>query len=230
MTSPTIVLLTGAAQGIGFAAARQLLARGCRVFLTARQPTAGEAAVAQLGQGAEFIALDVLDDASVSAAAAALAERTGRLDVLVNNAAVLLDPDGSALTLAPEIFLQTYATNVGGVLRVTQALLPLLRKSAGARIINVSSGAGQLSDGQSSWAPAYSASKSALNMVTQQMASALPGLAVNSMCPGWCRTAMGGPNATYSAEDGADTITWLALDAPHSTTGKFLKQRAPIDW
>ena len=112
-----------------------------------------------------------------------------------------------------------------GTLWVTQALLPLLDRSAAPRVINVSSGAGQLDGEPQSWAPAYSISKTALNMLTQQLTAALPRVMVNSMCPGWCRTEMGGPSAPLSADEGADTLVWLALDAPQSLRGSFVKQR-----
>jgi NAD(P)-dependent dehydrogenase (short-subunit alcohol dehydrogenase family) len=105
----------------------------------------------------------------------------------------------------------------------------LLAKSAAPRIINVSSGAGQLSDAES-WAPAYSISKTALNGVTTQLAAALSGFAVNSVCPGWVRTEMGGPNAPRSVAQGADTIVWLATDAPQNVTGKFFRDRQEIPW
>jgi NAD(P)-dependent dehydrogenase (short-subunit alcohol dehydrogenase family) len=97
-------------------------------------------------------------------------------------------------------------------------------------VINVSSGSGQLTDGADGWAPAYSISKTALNGVTLQLAAALPKFAVNSVCPGWVRTDMGGDNANRSLEEGADTIVWLATEAPHDLTGKFLRDRKEIRW
>ena len=109
-------------------------------------------------------------------------------------------------------------------------MLPLLEKSAAPRIINVSSGAGQLDGEPQPWAPAYSISKTALNMLTQQLTAALPRVMVNSMCPGWCRTEMGGPDAPLSPEEGADTLVWLAMDAPHDLRGAFVKQRKVIAW
>ena len=124
----------------------------------------------------------------------------------------------------------TLETNVIGTLRVTQALLPLLLRSPAPRIINVSSGAGQLAGDPQAWAPAYSISKTTLNMLTQQLTAALSNVMVNSMCPGWCRTEMGGADAPRSAEEGAGTLTWLALDAPHSLRGKFVKDRQVIEW
>ena len=147
----------------------------------------------------------------------------------INNAAILLDRDESLSELDLSIVRQTFETNVFGALRVTQAFAPSLRASARPRMINVSSGGGQLSE-PSTWAPAYCLSKSALNGVTVQVAAALPNAAVNSVCPGWVRTDMGGTGADRPVAQGADTIVWLALDAPQTLTGKFLRDRTPIPW
>ena len=229
MASDPTVLVTGASKGIGLEVVRQLAARGARVFLTARNQAAGMKAAAEI-RGAEFVALDASDPSSIAAAARAIAAKTDRLDVLVNNAAVLLDDGGSVLTLDGDVALRTFATNTVGPLRVTQAFHALLEKSEAPRVINVSSGAGQLAEGLQDWAPAYSMSKSALNALTQHFAAALPRFAVNSVSPGWVRTDMGGDSAPLSVEEGADTIVWLALDAPQSLTGQFLRERKPIAW
>ena len=229
MPSNPAILVTGAAKGIGLEVVRQLAARGARVFLTARNQAAGKEAAAEI-RGAEFELLDAGDPASIAAAARAIAAKTDRLDVLVNNAAVLLDDGGSVLTLDGDVTLRTFATNTVGPLRVTQAFHALLEKSEAPRVINVSSGAGQLAEGLQDWAPAYSMSKSALNALTQHFAAALPRFAVNSVSPGWVRTDMGGAAAPLSVEEGADTIVWLALDAPQSLTGQFLRERKPIAW
>ncbi len=113
---------------------------------------------------------------------------------------------------------------------MTRAFVPLLSKSKSPRVINVSSGGGQLTGGADGWAPAYCISKTALNGVTVQLAAALPKFAVNSVCPGWVRTEMGGENASRSVEEGADTIVWLAGEAPQNVTGKFLRDRKEIPW
>lgn len=150
--------------------------------------------------------------------------------MLINNAGILLDEDKSALTLTPEIFENTLRTNTLGPWLVTQAFAPLLAKGREPRVVNVSSGGGQLEDGADGWAPAYCVSKTALNGVTVQLAAALPKVAVNSVCPGWVRTEMGGENATRSIAEGAATIVWLATDAPQDLTGKFIKDRKVIPW
>jgi NAD(P)-dependent dehydrogenase (short-subunit alcohol dehydrogenase family) len=225
--TPT-VLITGAARGIGFAAAKQLTSRGAHVILTSRDSDRAEKAAA--GIGCESLTLDLTDQNSVGAAARTIGEHHGHLDVLINNSAILLDHYGSLMDLTPEVLRQTLETNLIGTFRVSVAMAPLLKKSSDARIINVSSGAGQLDGDPQGYAPAYSISKTALNMLTQQLAVAMPGLVVNSMCPGWCRTDMGGPDATRSPEEGADTITWLALDAPRSLHSSFVKDRKAIAW
>jgi NAD(P)-dependent dehydrogenase (short-subunit alcohol dehydrogenase family) len=227
-------LVTGANKGIGFEVARQIAAGGWRVFLGARRPEAGEKAAAALAKSKGpvcFVPLDIADPASVQRAVTEIAHPTDHLDVLVNNAAILEDRDGGILDLDADVLRRTLETNVIAQLRVAQAFYPLLAKSNSARIINVSSGAGQLSD-MGTWAPAYSISKAALNAVTGQLAAALQGkgIAVNSVCPGWCRTDMGGQGVPRSVEQGAETILWLATEAPQSLTGKFLRDRAEIPW
>jgi NAD(P)-dependent dehydrogenase (short-subunit alcohol dehydrogenase family) len=224
----SIILITGATRGIGLAAAKALIARGATVIIGSRDAARAASTAAQLG--AESLAIDITDAASVSAAAQHIAERFGKLDVLVNNSAILLDHYESLTELKPEVLTDTLQTNLVGTLRITQALLPLLEKASTPRIINVSSGAGQLDGEPQAWAPAYSISKTALNMLTQQLTAAVPAVMTNSMCPGWCRTEMGGSAAPRSAEEGADTLVWLALDAPHTLRGSFVKEREAMPW
>lgn len=225
-----VILITGATRGIGFAAAKQLGARGAQIIIASRDGARAAEAAARVGDGACGVALNITDQASVEAAVKQIEEQFGRLDVLANNSAILLDHYQSLLKLSPEVLLETLNTNVVGTLRVSQAFAPLLAKSKAPRIINVSSGAGSLNGGSQAWAPAYCISKTAVNMLTQQLTAALPDMMVNSMCPGWCRTEMGGSNAPRSPGEGADTLTWLALEAPHSLRGKFVKDRAVIPW
>ena len=225
-----IILITGATRGIGFAAAMQLAARGAQVIVASRDATRAQSAAEKIGRNTSWLSLDIDDPDSVNAAAASIAAQYGRLDVLANNSAVLLDHYEGLDQLKPETLAATLKTNVVGTLRISQAMKELLGKSSAPRIINVSSGAGQLDGEPQSWAPAYCISKTALNMLTQQLTAAWPDVMVNSMCPGWCRTEMGGDNAPRSAEEGADTLTWLALDAPHSLRGSFIKDRQAIPW
>jgi NAD(P)-dependent dehydrogenase (short-subunit alcohol dehydrogenase family) len=227
--SEKIALVTGANKGIGFEVARQLAAKGFRVFVGARNEKAGRAAAQKIGP-ATFLKIDVSDPASIREAAAELAKMVDRLDVLVNNAGIIVDGDDAILKATPDQFETTIRTNTLGPLMVTQAFQPILAKSSAPRIVNVSSSGGQLHDGADGWSPVYCISKTALNGVTSQLAAALPKFAVNSVCPGWVRTDMGGANATRSVEQGADGIVWLAAAAPQNLTGKFLQDRKVIPW
>ena len=237
-----VALVTGANKGIGFEIARQLARDGFHVFLGARDTEAGEAAAEKLrAEGArttkdktdddiEFLKIDITNINSIRKAAEDFGKQNDRLDVLINNAGILLDDDKDILTTAPEIFENTLRTNTLGALLVSQAFVPFLKKSDAPRIVNVSSGGGQLSDGADGWAPAYCISKTSSNGVTVQLAAALPSFAVNSVCPGWVRTEMGGSNATRSVAEGASGIVWLAAEAPRDQTGKFWRDRKVIPW
>jgi NAD(P)-dependent dehydrogenase (short-subunit alcohol dehydrogenase family) len=246
-----VALVTGANKGIGFEVVRQLVREGFRVFLGARNEEAGQAAADKLNKESDnagsdlvtnasparthtslvtFLKIDISKIDSVRSAAEEFSKQSDRLDALVNNAGILLDEDKDILTTTPEIFETTLHTNTLGALLVSQAFVPFLKKSDAPRIVNVSSGGGQLTDGADGWAPAYCISKTALNGVTVQLAAALPNFAVNSVCPGWVRTDMGGSNATRSVAEGASGVVWLACEAPHSMTGKFVKDRKVIPW
>ena len=227
------VLVTGANKGIGREVAGQLARKGFHVFVAARNPDAGRKAadeIAKQSGKATFIEVDVTDNASVRAAAREFSKIADHLDVLVNNAGIMMDGDDAILEVSDNIFRRTIETNVLGALRATRAFTPLLVKSKAPRVINVSSSGGQLTGGADGWSPAYCISKTALNGVTSQLAAALPKFAVNSVCPGWVRTDMGGRNATRSVEEGADTIVWLASEAPQGLTGKSLRDRKEIPW
>jgi len=229
-----VAVVTGGNRGIGFEIARQLGRRGAQVVLTARDRKAGEAAAAKLrdeGLKVQSLPLDVTDAAGAKALADALERDFGRVDVLVNNAGIMSKSDAPALEVGADVVRELFETNTLGPLRVAQALAPLLRKSERGRIVNMSSGMGALEGNDGGWA-AYRLSKTALNGVTAVLAAELKGgrIAVNSMCPGWVRTDMGGPNATRDVAAGADTAVWLALDAPQSLTAKFVRDRKVIPW
>jgi len=226
--SEKIALVTGANKGIGFEVARQLAEKGFRVFIGARNEKAGRAAARKIG--AMFLKIDVSDQRSIKEAAKELAKAVDHLDVLVNNAGIIVDGDDGILKATPKQFEETMRTNALGPLMVTEAFQPLLTKSSAPRIVNVSSSGGQLHDGADGWSPIYCISKTTLNGVTSQLAAALPKFAVNSVCPGWVRTDMGGAGAPRSVEQGADGIVWLAGDAPQNLTGKFLQDRKMIPW
>jgi NAD(P)-dependent dehydrogenase (short-subunit alcohol dehydrogenase family) len=231
MRKEKIALVTGANKGIGFEVTRELARMGFRVFLGARNEQAGRAAAGKIaGDKVEFLEIDVADPASIRRAFEEFSRHANHLDALVNNAGILLEEDKTALTITPEIFETTFRTNTLGPWLVAQTFLPLLEKSDAPRVVNVSSGGGQLDGGADGWAPGYCVSKTALNGVTVQLAAALPKFAVNCVCPGWVRTDMGGSNATRSIAEGASGIVWLAADAPQDFTGKFLRDRKVIPW
>src|SRR2546421_8181950 len=227
------VLVTGANKGIGREVAQQLVAKGFHVFVGARNAKAGRKAAEEIAKKcgkATFLEIDVADNDSVTTAALEFSNIKDHLDVLVNNAGIIVDGDSAILEISDDLFRNTLETNTLGALRVTRAFVPLLSKSKSPRVINVSSGGGQLTGGADGWARAYCISKTALNGVTVQLAAALTKFAVNSVCPGWVRTDMGGANATRSVQEGADTIVWLASEAPQDLTGKFLRDRKEIPW
>lgn len=226
-------LITGSNKGIGHEVARQLAAKGFHVFVGARNAKAGSKATEEIAKKcgkATFLEIDVADSDSVATAAREFSKIEDHLDVLVNNAGIIVDGDDAILKISDDLFRKTIETNTLGALRVTRAFAPLLRKSKAPRVVNVSSGGGQLTGGADGWAPAYCISKTALNGVTVQLAAALPKFAVNSVCPGWVRTEMGGENANRSVEEGAETIVWLPSEAPQDLTGKFLRDRKEIPW
>lgn len=228
---PGIALVTGANQGLGLEVVRKLAATQWRVFLTGRSPDSVDRAASLFSPSVIPIVLDVTEQASIDRAVKIVSETVDHLDVLVNNAGILDDNDDTILDLPAERLRRMFETNTIGPLLVTQAFIPLLRKSTAARIINVSSGVGRLT-GMGPAVPAYGISKTALNGVTGKLAAALKsdGIAVNAVDPGWVRTAMGGQDAPRSVEQGADTIVWLATQAPQSMTGQFLRDRKPIPW
>jgi NAD(P)-dependent dehydrogenase (short-subunit alcohol dehydrogenase family) len=199
------------------------------VIVTSRDETTAAAAAAKIGHGAVSHALDTSDAASIRDLAAWITRDIGQLDVVVNNAAILLGEGDGILDTSAETFETTMRTNALGPLLVTQAVAPLLRRSKAARVVNVSSGAGQISR-MTSYAPAYSISKAALNAITVMLANALPHARVNCVDPGWVRTDMGGPHATRSVEEGAETIVWLATLPANGPTGGFFHDRRSVAW
>ena len=230
-----VSLVTGAARGIGLEVVRQLALRGHCVLLAARNADRGQAAAQQLSASGhvQFLPLDVTSPSSIEQAQQKVRQEFGRLDVLINNAAILLDHYQKPSETSVQQLQETLQTNVMAVHAMIQAFTPLLKASAAPRIINVSSGAGQLSGMQGSvWAPAYQISKTAVNAVTRVWATELSesNIAVNSVCPGWCRTEMGGEGAPRSPEEGAAGIVWLATEAAHQLTSRFFRDREEIAW
>ena len=227
-------LVTGANRGIGLEVVRQLAAKGYRTVLSARNGRAAETAASRMradGMDVIDVPLDVTSVPSIDAARRSLERKGIALDVLVNNAAILVGEGEDVLNSGLERYRTTLETNVIGPLAVCQAFVPGMVERGYGRVVNVSSEAGQLSS-MSTYAPAYSLSKAALNALTRQLAGATRGTSVlvNSACPGWVRTDMGGPSAPLSVEDGADTIVWLATLPAEGPTGGFFSKRHEIAW
>ncbi|MDL4815284.1 SDR family oxidoreductase [Actinomadura opuntiae] len=220
----TISLVTGANRGIGLEVCRQLAERGHEVLLGARDPGAAERAAKEAG--ATPVRLDVTSEADIARVAADV----GRLDVLVNNAAITYDTWQRASDADLDVVREAAETNLYGPWRLTQALLPVLRRSPHGRIVNVSSEAASLA-GMGSGTPAYSASKVALNALTRMFAAELraDGVLVNAVCPGWVATDMGGPGGRPVA-DGAAGVVWAATLPDGGPTGGFFRDGRPLPW
>jgi NAD(P)-dependent dehydrogenase (short-subunit alcohol dehydrogenase family) len=234
-----VALVTGANRGIGFEIARQLGARGYKVILTARDEKKGVPAAESLkaeGLDVIFHQLDVTDPAGVRRITGFVDKEFGRLDALVNNAGVYLDKGanfdgGDVLSSDLDLVKKTMETNFYGPLRLCQALAPLMKKHNYGRIVNMSSGMGQLHD-MGSGSFAYRLSKTAINVLTRVLASELAGanILVNSCSPGWVRTQMGGLSAPLTPAQGADTPVFLATLPDGGPTGGFFKDRRKIEW
>ncbi len=239
MTERTIALVTGANKGIGYEIAAGLGARGWSVGVGARDDARRESAVEKLraaGVDAVGVPLDVTDDASVAAAAALVGERFGRLDVLVNNAGVTGGMPQEPTTVDIATVRTAVETNVFGVIRVTNAFLPLLRRSASPRIVNMSSTVGSLTrqsdpgGGTGPISAAYSPSKTFLNAVTVQYAKELPDILINLGCPGYCATDLNGHRGHRTPEQGAAIGIRLATLPDDGPTGGFFDDDGVIPW
>ncbi|MGK3205489.1 SDR family oxidoreductase [Amycolatopsis sp. MEPSY49] len=235
-----ITLVTGANKGIGREIAAQLAALGHTVVIGARNAELGEKAAAELGVSS--VALDVTDPASVAAGASALEERYGRLDVLVNNAAIARPPGTDLAQQSPSTAdlgtLRTiFETNFFGVITVTNALLPLLRRSAAPRIVNVSSSGASLARNadlatQLPISAGYTPSKTALTSLTLQYARELrgDGVLVNAVCPGYCATDLNGHSGFRTPEQGAVAAVRMATIGADGPTGTFVDDEGPVPW
>jgi NAD(P)-dependent dehydrogenase (short-subunit alcohol dehydrogenase family) len=223
-------VVTGAARGIGREVARQLAERGLRVVVTARSSRKAAVFARELGGDALPATLDVADPESIAGFARRMRDEIGACDVLVNNAAIDYDTDQRAVSADLERVARDINTNVFGAWRLTQALLPLLRRSGHGRIVNVSSGAGQLSD-MGGGTPAYKLSKVSLNALTRMFAAELRSdrILVNAICPGWVATDMGGAGGR-PVEEGARGIVWAATLPDDGPTGGFFRDGRPLDW
>ena len=229
----TTTLITGANKGLGYESARQLLAAGHVVWMAARDPDRGRAAADEL-QG-RFVALEVTDDESVAAAAAMVAA-TGGLDVLINNAGIA-GPRKTVPDMDADDVRATYDTNVFGLVRVTQAFIPLLKHSSDGVIVNVSSGLGSISRATD---PAhiestvttigYPSSKSAVNMITAQYAKALDPIRVNAVDPGYTATDLNGHSGTQTVQEGSEIIVRMAKIDRTGPTGTYVSRDGVVPW
>jgi NAD(P)-dependent dehydrogenase (short-subunit alcohol dehydrogenase family) len=230
-----VALVTGANRGLGLETSRQLLARGLTVVMAGRDEAALERARRELQEEdqrrAMIVRMDVTDPHGIAHARHIVTARVGPVDVLVNNAAVLLSESDDVLSIETDAYRRTFDTNVFGVIDVCRAFVPDMARRRYGRIVNVSSGAGQLAR-MSTYAPAYSMSKTALNAFTRILAATYQGTGVlaNVVDPGWVRTDMGGPAAPRSLQQGADTIVWLATLPDDGPTGEFFHDRRTIQW
>jgi NAD(P)-dependent dehydrogenase (short-subunit alcohol dehydrogenase family) len=228
-------VVTGANRGLGLETCRQLLQRGLNVALTGRDLAAVERALRGLkhetASTAIAVRLDVTDVASIHAARNTIVDRFGSADVLVNNAAVLLFESSDVLDTPADGFRQTLEANLLGAIETCRVFVPPMAARRWGRVVNVSSGAGQLSR-MSTYAPAYSISKTALNAFTRILAQTYQdqGVLANAVDPGWVRTDMGGRSAPRSVEQGAETITWLATLPDDGPSGGFFRDRRAIEW
>jgi NAD(P)-dependent dehydrogenase (short-subunit alcohol dehydrogenase family) len=219
---------------MGLETARQLLRRGLCVVLTGRDEDANERARTSLGDPARnaiSVRMDVADAGSIDAAKRSIERRLGPVDVVVNNAAVLLNEHDDVLSIPLDAFGKTLETNLLGAIEVCRVFVPSMVERGYGRIVNVSSGAGQMSR-LSTYAPAYSISKVALNAFTRILADTYreSGILVNAVDPGWVRTDMGGAGAPRSIERGVETTVWLATLDDDGPTGRFFKDRRQIEW
>ncbi|MDZ4726000.1 MAG: SDR family oxidoreductase [Leptospira sp.] len=228
-----IALVTGANRGIGKQIAMDLAAIGVFVIVGSRNEEEGEITkdlILKKGGRAELFPVDVSKEKSLTALSDYVEGSFGRLDILINNAGIFLDT-GEFVNTSMEELTSTLQTNVAGPLRLIQLFLPHMIQNNYGRIVNVSSGMGQLSDMGTGY-PAYRISKTAINAITKIASAETSGknIKVNSVCPGWVKTDMGGPNASRSIEKGAETIVWAALLPDDGPTGKFFRDKKEIEW
>lgn len=230
-----IAIVTGGNRGLGFEACRQLAKIGVRVVLTCRDVEKGKKAAAILKQEGLLVDIeqcDVTDPHSIEKLAERVKKKYHHCDIVVNNAGILIEKNShSSLLDSTENVQKALQVNFYGPLQMCKALIPLMKKSGYGRVVNVSSGLGQLSEMGSGY-PSYRISKVAINAITRILASEFEGtgIKVNSVCPGWVKTDMGGPNAERDPEKGVETIIWLATLPENGPSGGFFRDKKEIPW
>ncbi len=231
MAEERVALVSGGNRGIGLEVCRQLAERGYTVVLGSRDEENGREAAEKLGGDVHARQLDVSDAGSVDRLAARIEEEFGRLDVLVNNAGISNDDGQSGVEADLDRVRESLEANLLGAWRLSEAAIPLMKRGGYGRIVNISSGLGALEE-MGGGQPGYRVSKTALNALTRILSSELrgAGILVNSVCPGWVQTDMGGQSASRSVEEGADTPVWAATLPNNGPTGGFFRNRRPIAW
>ena len=231
MEDRQVALVSGANRGIGREIVRQLAERGIVTILGSRDEEKGRAAAEGIDGEVHVRRLDVTDEKGIQNLARSVEEEFGRLDILVNNAGVSIDRGQRGVDADLDVVKETLEMNLFGAWRLCEAFVPLMQRNGYGRIVNISSGMGALEE-MGGGSPAYRISKTALNALTRILASELrgSGVLVNSVCPGWVRTDMGGSSASRSVEEGADTPVWAATLPNNGPTGGFFRNRRQIPW
>jgi NAD(P)-dependent dehydrogenase (short-subunit alcohol dehydrogenase family) len=231
MEHDRIALVSGGNRGIGLEVCRQLAERGITVVMGSRDAEQGRSAAAALPDGVVVHQLDVADPASVEGLARSVEEEFGRLDVLVNNAAISNDEGQSGVDADLDRVKEALEANLFGAWRLCELAIPMMRRNGYGRIVNVSTGLASLED-MGGGSPGYRVSKTALNVLTRILASELrgSGILVNAVNPGWVQTDMGGSSATRTVEEGAEALVWAATLPNNGPNGGFFRDREPVAW
>lgn len=232
-----VALVTGANRGIGLEISHALAAKGCTVVMGCRDKKKGDEQAALIktkGGDVDVVALDTGNVESIRNAVKTVLVKHKRIDILVNNAGVFLDPHEAPAALQANVntLINTFQVNTVGPFALMQLVVPHMIERGSGRVVNLSSGMGQLTNMNGGY-PGYRVSKTALNALTcifADEAKKSPNVLINSMCPGWVKTDMGGPNANRSLEQGADTAVWLATDEQMRESGRFFRDRNIIAW